>query len=143
MLVVDNLGVFKKISEHIQPVCGNQISYFKTKHCLFVFLTISKCLLCINLTRPQAQIFHNIKFRIKPKELLCFRISVDWRDIAHLQTSTGSLDASQTIKTQILPERTTFLFLSLLNTLSILSTSDLFDLVHVNATTLAYVYSEI
>lgn len=82
MFFVDNLGVFKKISGHLHPICGNQISNFKT-----LTLTLSKCLLCINLTRLQSQIFHNIKLKIKPKELLCFRISVDWRDIANLQTS--------------------------------------------------------
>ena len=32
MFVLENLGVFKKISGQLHPVCGNQISYFKTKH---------------------------------------------------------------------------------------------------------------
>ena len=57
MFVLENLGVFKKIPGQLHPVCGNQISYFKTKH----FFS--------NLTRPQAQLFHNIKLKIEPKEL--------------------------------------------------------------------------
>ena len=49
-----------------KEICGKtENRYFKPKYDLF--LTPNKCFLCLNLTGPQAQRFHNMKTRPKEK----------------------------------------------------------------------------
>lgn len=66
MLHVYDQTRIRRTQENVQPCLWGPEQYFKPKYDLFMLQ--SEWLLCLNLTRPWAQCFHDIKAKIKPKE---------------------------------------------------------------------------